>query len=180
MTLQRTQGGAEYTRNLVCDTVKKLCSKKVPHHTKSAGHILPQNQIDIKRNHVRQSQELNQWTITCVSQAVHKCSINDAGECVIKEPRALFNDPDAWISSVYLVQAITACSQTHHISIDIEVDCKNPDTNFVKFTERYQNLSKIEPATSQLAIDSAFHGEKQKTSMFVCSSWDVYITFHVL
>ena len=100
--------------------------------------------------------------------------MKDAGECDIKEcsiNESEFNDPDE--SGISLEQAINSVKATlKDIFIDIEscLDPTNVDTNFfngiVKFTERYQKLSKMEPATPQLA--SAFHNFDNKTGQLSC------------
>ena len=107
--------------------------------------------------------------------------MKDAGECDIKEVsinETELNDPDE--PGIY--QLLQSKPPLKDIFIDIEssLDPNNLDTNFfngnVKFTERYQKLNKMEPATPQLA--SAFHNFDNKTgqltNMLLASFHDVY------
>ena len=116
--------------------------------------------------------------------------MKDTGECDIKEfsiNGSEYNDPDE--SGISLEQAINSVKTTlKDIFIDIEsrLDPTNLDTSFfngiVKFTERYQKLSKMEPATPQLA--SAFHNFDNKTgqlsNMLLPGFYELYISFHAL
>ena len=92
--------------------------------------------------------------------------LKDAGECDIKEVsinETELNDPDE--PGIY--QLFQSKPPLKDIFIDIEsrFDPNNLDTKFfngiVKFTERYQKLTKMEPATPQLA--SALHNFDNKT-----------------